>query len=133
MEASRQQIAEQLIPPEKPTVTRPHKQKKAFKLRWRPLLIVIAVLYVLASFGGLQLEMRKADAQITALEERKAALLAEQQQLLEEKDKLNNPVFIERRAREALGLIKPGEKVLVPAEPGKVLALKLEGIDEIGD
>jgi cell division protein FtsB len=133
MEVSHQQVVEQVFPPEKPVITQPKKKRKRTKFRWRPLLLFLVGIYALVAFVGLKWELKEADAQIMALEEKKASLLAEQQQLLEEKEKLNNPVYIERRAREALGLIKPGEKILVPAEPGQVLSLKLEGIDEIGD
>ncbi|NLL18324.1 MAG: septum formation initiator family protein [Clostridia bacterium] len=133
MEVSYQQVVEQVFPPEKPVITQPKKKRKRTKFRWRPLLLFLVGIYALVAFVGLKWELKEADAQIMALEEKKASLLAEQQQLLEEKEKLNNPVYIERRAREALGLIKPGEKILVPAEPGQVLSLKLEGIDEIGD
>lgn len=133
MEVSRKQVVEQIIPPEEPLVTQPKKKKKRIKFRWRPLLLLVVVVYVLAAFGGLKAELNEADSQIMALKAKKASLLAEQQRLIEEKERLNNPVYIERRARETLGLIKPGEKVLIPAEPGQVLSLKLEGIDEIGD
>lgn len=108
-------------------------QKKKFFSRLPTLLLLAAVIYILGIFGGLKLELYRADNQISELQQRKEQLLAEHEQLLKEKEKLNNPVYIERRARESLGLIKPGEKVLTPAKPGQVLSLKLEGIDEIGD
>lgn len=114
-----------------------HVKKKPrqpqFFSRLRTLLLLAVVIYILGIFGGLKLELYRADNQILELQQRKEQLLAEHEQLLKEKEKLNNPAYIERRARESLGLIKPGEKVLTPAKPGQVLSLKLEGIDEIGD
>lgn len=121
--------------PKTPPVIHVKKKPKKNRLfsRLRTLLLLAVVMYILGVFGGLKLELYRADNQIFELQQRKEQLLAEHEQLLKEKEKLNNPAYIERRARESLGLIKPGEKILTPAKPGQVLSLKLEGIDEIGD
>ena len=59
----------------------------------------------------LDLYMQKKDlqAQIDSLESRR-------QQLQEEKGAMNDPEMIERVAREQLGMIKVGEKVMVEME-----------------
>ncbi|HHW06877.1 MAG TPA: septum formation initiator family protein [Clostridia bacterium] len=114
------------------TSSRQKGQKKT-RARWRSLIVLAVVFYILATLVGLKLELYQADRQLLELQQRKEQLLAEHQQLLQDKEKLNSPAYIERRAREALGLIKPGEKILTPAKPGQVLPLQLKGIDEIGD
>lgn len=111
--------------------TKKHRVKFPFRLP--TLLILLVAGYVLVAYGGLKLELHRADTQILALEQERELLLEEHQRLLDQKERLNDPIYIERRAREALGFIKPGEKVLVTAKPGEVMSLKLEGIDEIGD
>lgn len=135
METSPHSYKGRVIPLEKPRVSQPQTKRKRAKrpFPWGYLLLSIILIYFVMAFGGMKWELYRADAQILALEEEKERLLAEQAELLQGKERLNNPVFIERRAREALGLIKPGEKILLPAEPGEVIDLKLEGIDEIGD
>lgn len=111
----------------------PKKKRSKPFLRF-PLLIVFAmIVYFLVGLSGLKMELYKADVQILALEQEREILLEKQQALISQKEKLDSLTYVERRAREALGLIRPGEKILIPAEQGEVMSLKLEGIDEIGD
>ena len=110
---------------------REQKPKRSKKIRL--FLIFAAIAYIAVSFGGLQIKTHQINAQISALEEEKQLLLEEQQQLLQKKAKLEDPLYIERRAREDLGFIKPGEKILLPAVEGEAIPLKLDGIDDIRD
>jgi len=109
------------------------KKTPVFFKRLRTLVLLAMMIYILASFGGLQVKMNQVNGQISALEAEKSELLEVQQKLLKEKERLNDPLYIERRAREALGFIKPGEKILLPAEPGEAMPLKMDGIDDIRD
>ncbi len=123
------------IPDEKLQIRKKQRKKQApsFFKRLRPLILLAVVVYILLSFGGLQVKMNQVNGQISALEAEKEELLEAQQKLLREKERLDDPIYIERRAREALGFIKPGEKILLPAEPGEAMPLKLDGIEDIRD
>ena len=114
-----------------PSPKKARRPKKS--IRWRSLIVLAVVFHILATMIGLKLELHRADQRLAELQQQKEQLLAEHRQLLQKKEKLHDPVYIERRARESLGLIKPGEKILTLAKPGEVLPLELEGIDEIGD
>jgi len=76
-------------------------------------------LYLLFSFlvGGYQVWQLK--KQIQALESEQKLLLEQQNGLKEDIQSLNNAEIIERIARESLGMVKPGETVIIPAIPDK--------------
>ncbi|CEP66519.1 Septum formation initiator [Moorella glycerini] len=92
------------------------------KRRWNWPGIVVSVLaiYLLYSFAHVGLALYQTNLQIKACQEQKAALLAEGNRLREQIKELNNDSYIERMAREELGLVKPGETVIIPAVPGQV-------------
>jgi cell division protein FtsB len=58
----------------------------------------------------------KLHLQKEALEQKKQQAMQLNQELQAEKDKLNDPLVFERIAREQLGMVKKGEKVLVKIE-----------------
>jgi cell division protein FtsB len=58
----------------------------------------------------------KLDGQKQALEQKKLEAAQINQELAEQKDKLSSPLVVERIAREQLGMVKKGEKVLMEME-----------------
>lgn len=92
----------------------------------RKLVIFAGVLFVLiiavtALFGkrGV-MDLRRARRELARLESQAKTLEAEKAQLEEEIRRLErDPRAIERPAREKLGLVAPGEKVVVLPEPPK--------------
>jgi cell division protein FtsB len=80
------------------------------------------ILIVTSLFGkkGV-MELRRARRSLATLETRVRALEAEKARLEAEIDRLDkDPRAVEKPAREKLGLVKPGEKVVViPAPPVK--------------
>jgi cell division protein FtsB len=60
--------------------------------------------------------IRKLEATITELENSLIMARGEKTRLEEELNNINNPEYIERIAREELGLVKPGELLLIPVE-----------------
>lgn len=83
-------------------------------------MAAVAVLLLLYGGGSLARvwQMRR---EVESLERDLASLRAETQRLSRTIDGLrNNPDEIERLAREALGLVKPGERILKlpPSTPG---------------
>ena len=84
--------------------------------------VIAAVAVLLLLYGGSSLaRVWQMKQDVEALERDIAGLRDETQRLSRTIDGLrNNPDEIERLAREALGLVKPGEKVLKlpPSTPG---------------
>lgn len=83
------------------------------------LFLIVASSILNAFFGNRGIiELLKARAELRAVEQEIIALRAENQLLLEEIRSLKtDPLAIEKLAREELGLIKPGEIVLVIRKP----------------
>lgn len=59
-----------------------------------------------------ELSMRKAE-----LEEQKLILIEKNQTLTMELEKTKSPQYIEKIAREQLGLVKEGEQIIMPVIP----------------
>ena len=91
---------------------------------WRQLVALVVTLYLLYSFTHLGLALYQTNRQMQAYENQKTALLQENARLKQQIQELNSDSYIERVAREELGLVKPGERVIMPAQPGQVRPLK---------
>lgn len=96
------------------------KVKPKICIRKRFLVLVCILGYVVVSFGQQLYRIGKLDEEIQGYMDVKAAIIQERQELEQEKKLLANKSYIERVAREDLGLIKPGEILLVPGKPGEV-------------
>lgn len=106
---------------------RMRKQKKFSLSRSKlPALVVVLLLgYLAFSFGSqfsslaaMQRDVRAIEQQVLELKQKNAALHNELQQV-------QSDSFVERTAREKLGLVKPGETRVVPVPEGT----KLKGIE----
>ena len=108
-------VIEQGTPQDKPASPSPKKKRP----RYLELFAAVLGLYLLFSFlvGGYQVWQLK--KQIQMLENEQKYLLEQQGGLKNEIESLNNPEIIERIARESLGMVKPGETVVIPAIPDK--------------
>ena len=95
------------------------KVKKSVWLKPGPLMVFVLLSFVLYSFGLQIIKMQenvhtmaKIQAQITSIEKQNI-------QLKKEIQRFQTNGYIEREAREKLGLVKPGEKVIIEVVPGK--------------
>ena len=61
------------------------------------------------------------------------ALQLEKNQLEKQKELVQDEKYVEKLARENLGLVKPGEKLILLAEPGEVMPLEMDENAEIYD
>lgn len=90
--------------------------------RWRvtprfwTIALIIAIVYVAGNYAqgfiriaNLRAEIRRVEAQIEEVQARNV-------QFREELQRLNSDEFIERTAREELGLVMPGETALILIE-----------------
>jgi cell division protein FtsB len=93
------------------------RQRKDFLLN--PFIIaLVAVIVIIAFFNFWQnmQKMNKLEKEIDNIKEEIAAAEAENKELREQLKNTNDLEYIEEVAREKLGLVKPGEMLLVPVE-----------------
>ena len=73
-------------------------------------MLVICIALILLLGGAVQLyDMAQMYREIHEAEEKKIELLKEQEELETRKKELTDPEFIEKKARDELGMVKPGE------------------------
>ena len=108
-------------------------QKRKLKWNVKRLLCTALIIYLTANFGIWHYKIRKVNAQIEDLEHQKTALELERSRLEEKKELVQGEAYVEGLARKNLGLIKPGEKVIMLAEPGEVMPLERDDNMELYD
>ena len=84
----------------------------------RLLVTVLAALFVLYFIYIMiwqQVMLSKKNKEIDALEEKVSAAAQQTEQLKEQLGNMEDPEYIERIAREKLGLVRPNERVFVDA------------------
>ena len=110
--------------PKKNMLGKPVERRKSFNLSRSKLPTLVAVLllgYLAISFGSqfgrlssMQKDVRNIQQQVQEMQQKNAALR-------EELHLVQSDAYIQKTAREKLGLIKPGETRVVPAPPGTQL------------
>ncbi len=99
--------------------TSPAKEKQKGKIAPGRLLAVILVglfvLYFIYIMIWQQVMLSKKNKEIDALEEKISAATQQTEQLKEQLSSMEDPEYIERIAREKLGLVRPNERVFVDA------------------
>jgi len=89
------------------------------KKRLNPIfVIVIGISLILAGSWSWQLIKidQSMEQQLNYLLEQKNVLIAENEKLRKDIEKLNTPSYIEQLAREKLGLVRKGEILIAPKE-----------------
>ena len=111
-------------------------KKKKFKKRfqtWHILMLLIFV-FIVYSFGSQYLKLDKLNNKYMILQAEKKSLLLQEKFLLSQHKYMESAAFIELTARKELGLIKPGEHLVISAKPGDVKILKKKPVlEEIKD
>ncbi len=79
-------------------------------LRW---LIVIICFYLIVTTSQAIVDLWRAGDKLTRREQELAALQSQQQDLLKEKRRVESQEYLEKVARNQLGLSKPGEEVII--------------------
>ena len=92
--------------------------------RWIPPLAVLGVVVLLAvTFGGAYWDTYQVRREAGRLARERDDLRKQNAQLREEIRLLNTPEYIERIAREQLGLVKPGEVAVILVAPSPAPAV----------
>lgn len=84
--------------------------------RFFKIILLGIVVLIACKFYQNYRNIRKLEYTITELENSIITARNEKARLEEELKNINNPEFIERVAGEELGLVKPGELLLIPVE-----------------
>lgn len=90
-----------------------------FRSKFFKILFLIVILVSLFKFYTNYRQIQELDYRIVALEDN-ITLAKEEREILEKELKnISDPKFIERVARQELGLVKPGELLIIPIEEEK--------------
>ncbi|MDT8902786.1 FtsB family cell division protein [Anaeroselena agilis] len=92
------------------------KRTVKYRIRWFRVTVLAVVGYCLYVLAGQQMEMNALNRETEATRIRMEQLRQANETLADEKKKLTTPAYVEKLAREELGLVKPGEVPYVPAE-----------------
>lgn len=94
------------------------KTKKNYVFKWKSIAIIVITFCIVYTFGQqmiksyqMQKEVKMVEMQINQMKNKNEDLK------LTVKD-LEGKDYVEKIAREKLGLVKPGEKVILRAKPG---------------
>jgi cell division protein DivIC len=98
------------------TKTRRRRRIRPGAVPWIIILCVI-ILWIGISFARVEYRNYKLRVKIESLQRELAAVEMRNQQLEEEIKNWQSPDYVERVAREELGLVKPGETVYILAQP----------------
>lgn len=87
------------------------------------LIIIIGIILIVYSFGGQYIKMRSLQTEINEIKVQMNDYKAKNTILKKEIKKMQSDVYVERMAREKLGLIKKGETQVMQAKAvqGKVV------------
>ncbi|MBP2640721.1 MAG: Septum formation initiator [Firmicutes bacterium] len=96
-------------------VVRNVNQQRKFRWNWCRLLVVLLTVFFLYVGISQQLELRAVQREAACAREELAAVKQMNQQLQQERSQLSTPEYVEKLAREELGLVKPGEIPYIPA------------------
>lgn len=86
-----------------------------YRIRWFRLLLLCLTGYFVYVLSGQQMELQAINKEKEAARQRLEQLQQANTNLNEERARLAKPAYIEKIAREELGLVKPGEVPYIPA------------------
>ncbi len=94
--------------------------RKTFKFKFKGPSVILLILlgFIFYSFGGQMMEMYNVRHEIKKIQVQMDELRVKNSDLRKQVDQLKSDAYIEREARERLGLVKPGEKIILEAKPG---------------
>ncbi len=92
------------------------KQRPKYRLKWFRLVVVGLIVYFAYLSFGQQSQINAINQELEATKAKLAEADKRHAELTEERNRLNDRTYIEKLAREELGLVKPGEVPYVPAK-----------------
>lgn len=91
------------------------RQKTIRKFSWFRVCLLVMAGYFCYVIIGQQTELAKIRQETETVNSRMAEAVELNKSLVAEKEKLNTATYIEKVAREQLGLVKPGEVPYIPS------------------
>lgn len=86
-----------------------------FKKAMILLLIIVIIIFSFRLFMNMR-KVNEMEQRLDRLSQEYEEKIEQNQQLKEEIERVKSPAYIEKVAREELGLVKPGEILLIPVE-----------------
>lgn len=91
------------------------RPKRRFRFRPGRWLALAGVLYLLFTFADQEFHLFKMRAEMARLREQIRQVQADNERLRQEIQRLNEDAYIEKAAREELGMVKANETIYIPA------------------
>ena len=88
--------------------------RRRYRIRWIRVLVLVTAAYFLYLAAGQQYELYTIKRETYTLKDRIAELEKSNKAMADEKSRLSTPTYVEKIAREQLGLVKPGEVPYIP-------------------
>ncbi len=104
----------------KPTSETKKKAKLNPKRFAVAMIVIIFAVYFIYVMIWQQVMLSRKNKEIDALEEQITAATQQAEELEKELENLNDPEYLERIAREKLGLVRPNERVFVDVNQSEV-------------
>ncbi len=82
---------------------------RKYRIKWFRLVLLMFAGYFLYMLAGQQSQLSAIERETQAATQRLEQAQQQNAALIEERNRLNDPAYIEKLAREELGLAKPGE------------------------
>lgn len=86
-----------------------------YRIRWFRFLLLCMTGYFVYILAGQQMDLQAINKEKEAARQKLEQLQQANTHLIEERGQLAKPAYIEKIAREELGLVKPGEVPYIPA------------------
>lgn len=86
-----------------------------YRVRWFRLILLCVTGYFIYVLGGQQMDLQAIQKEKETARQKLEQLQQVNANLNDERSKLSKPSYIEKIAREELGLVKPGEIPYIPA------------------
>lgn len=93
------------------------RPKRRFRFKPGRWLAIAAVVYTLVMFGNQELHLFKMRSEFGRLKGQIEQVQADNEQLRREIQQLNGDAYIEKAAREELGMVKSNEVTYIPTQP----------------
>ncbi|HKL12306.1 MAG TPA: septum formation initiator family protein [Halanaerobiales bacterium] len=89
-----------------------------FKKAMFYLLIIVIVIFSFKLMMNIR-KVNQMEDRLNSLQQQVQSQIDENKELKEEIERVKSPAYVEKIAREELGLVKPGEILLIPVEEEK--------------
>lgn len=105
--------------------SRRNSHRSGSRIMWkrRIFFLSLAAVILCALFLPLQIKAWGLQKKLNQLQDERQALVQRQQQIEEQIEYYNSDAYVEEAARQKLGLVKPGEALVLQAVPGEAKPL----------